>query len=111
MGELRVPDRREPELPPEEEKKLRKAIEVRQIAIAQEKAANVAKTEADHRIKQILRNNDTSFVKVDGATASLSKVKGRETLDKGALAASGVDLGEYTKTGVPSVRLSVRGKV
>ncbi len=110
MGELRVPDRRDPELSLEEASHMKHALQMRQLAVAQEKAAKDAKVKAEHSIKTILRRNDTNFVEIGSATVGLSRVKGRATLDKVALAEK-VDLTNYTKTGEPSIRLNIRGKV
>ncbi len=65
---------------------------------------------AEHSIKTILRRNDTNFVEIGSATVDLPRVKGWATLNKVALTEK-IDLTNYTKTGEPSIRLNIRGKV
>lgn len=45
---------------------------------------------------------------VGDVVVTLTTVKGRESLDKKAVAAAGIDLSPFTKVGAPSVRLDVR---
>ncbi len=110
-GELQVPVRKEPELGPEQSEALKTALQKRELAAHQATTAAKAKLEAEHEVRQLLRDANTAVAKVGGANVTLSRVKGRTTLDQAALEAAGIDLEPYRKTGEPGVRLSIRGRV
>ena len=75
-------------------------------------AEDVIKTEKSllaEEIKNGLKQRSTTRVLVGGAIdVSLTMSKGRATLDKGAVAAAGIDLRPFEKIGQPSERLSVK---
>lgn len=63
--------------------------------------ADLAYAEAQQRVKEWLTNNRKSKAKSENWAVSWSTSEGKESLDKKALEAAGVDLKKYMKKGAP----------
>lgn len=74
----------------------------------QEELIKTMKAQAKQELMDILSRMGQAKVTVEGIEVTLSNVKGRETLDRKAMEAAGLDLAPFIKVGADSQRLTVK---
>ena len=73
-----------------------------------EEAIKLEKAALSEELKALLGSMNMNSTVVDGVEVKMTTVKGRESLDKKAVAKAGIDLSPFTTVGAPSVRLNVK---
>ena len=73
-----------------------------------EEAIKLEKAALSEELKALLGSMNMNNAVVDGVEVKMTTVKGRESLDKKAVAKAGIDLSPFTTVGAPSLRLNVK---